>query len=123
MKKKDSYGARLVASLQEAVAIERGVTEAPNVTRHLVSARVVMATPARRFDADGVKLIRKKIGLSQAVFSAALNVSAETVRAWEQGKKQPSGPAERLLEIADTNPDVIQSVIHRRDKSDRSAAK
>ena len=41
---------------------------------------------------------RKKAGLSQAVVSEKLGVSAAAVSMWENGKNWPTGP--RLLEIA-----------------------
>jgi DNA-binding transcriptional regulator YiaG len=34
------------------------------------------------------------------VFAQVLNVNPETVKAWEQGKRQPDGAASRLLELA-----------------------
>jgi DNA-binding transcriptional regulator YiaG len=33
--------------------------------------------------------------LSQPVFDAALHVSPETIRAWEQGKRESDGPTMR----------------------------
>lgn len=37
--------------------------------------------------------------LSQAVFASVLNTSLSTVRQWEIGRKQPSGPSLKLLSI------------------------
>jgi putative transcriptional regulator len=37
--------------------------------------------------------------LSQAVFAHYLHVSVDTVSKWEQGKKHPSGPALKLLNL------------------------
>jgi putative transcriptional regulator len=76
-----------------------------------LTARESTASPAPQYGAHDVKSIRASLRLSQSLFGAALNVSPETVRSWEQGKKQPGGPAERLLEIAQKHPDVIQSVV------------
>jgi putative transcriptional regulator len=53
--------------------------------------------------------------LSQPVFAAALNVSPETVRAWEQGKREPEGPTLRLLEIAEHHSEVFLQRVHLRD--------
>lgn len=65
--------------------------------------RVVIARPPA-FDPAAVRAIRDRLKMSQAVFAAALNVSRETVRAWEQGKNAPGGSAARLLEFAARNP-------------------
>lgn len=54
-----------------------------------------------------VTAIRLKSGLSQAEFAAALGVSKRTLEQWEQGRRQPSGAAQRLLRIADRHPEVF----------------
>ena len=51
--------------------------------------------------------IRGHMALSQPVFVATLNISPETVRAWEQGKRKPDGPTLRLLELAEQHPEVL----------------
>lgn len=100
---------RLVSALNEAIAIERGQVRATAITRRVVTAREARAAAAPAYSAGEVRDIRYKLALSQPVFAQALNVSPETVRAWEQGKKQPGGPAARLLEIARTYPDLIRN--------------
>jgi putative transcriptional regulator len=47
---------------------------------------------------------RKNTGLSQSQVATLLVVSVRTLQGWEQGRKQPSGAARTLLEIASTNP-------------------
>lgn len=51
--------------------------------------------------------VRLKSGLSQAEFAAALGVSKRTLEQWEQGRRQPSGAARRLLRIAELHPEVF----------------
>ena len=43
--------------------------------------------------------IRAKTGVSQAVFAKYLTVTTGTVSKWESGKKHPSGPALKLLDL------------------------
>jgi putative transcriptional regulator len=64
--------------------------------------------------AERVKLVRKATKLSQAVFAEALNVSRETVCAWEQGKNPPSGTALRLLQITERHPALLVEAVHSR---------
>jgi putative transcriptional regulator len=55
----------------------------------------------RHFQPDDIRRIRKANHVSQAVFAAFLGIGKTTVQQWEQGKKKPSGPAQRLLDIVD----------------------
>ncbi|MDO8502127.1 MAG: helix-turn-helix domain-containing protein [Gemmatimonadaceae bacterium] len=111
---KMSYGQRLIGSLKEAVAIERGEAAPASVSTQVVTARTSTASPAPLYGANDVKKIRTSVKLSQAVFAATLNVSPDTVRAWEQGKKQPGGPAARLLELTEKNPGWVLTAVHER---------
>jgi putative transcriptional regulator len=54
--------------------------------------------------------IRKKLGLSQAAFAALMGVSLRTVQDWEQGRREPSGPAKSLLRIAEQFPEIFVQV-------------
>jgi hypothetical protein len=45
--------------------------------------------------------------LSQEEFAAALCISVKTVRNWQHGCREPSGPAMRLLQIAAKHPEVL----------------
>jgi putative transcriptional regulator len=51
--------------------------------------------------------IRKRLNLSQAAFAGLMGVSLRTVQDWEQGRREPSGPAKSLLRIAEQRPEVF----------------
>ena len=51
----------------------------------------------------------------------ALNVSAETVRAWEQGKREPDGAALRLLQITEQHPEWIMETVSIRNRVSSTA--
>ena len=55
--------------------------------------------PSREFvvDALAVKQIRSATGLSQARFARLIDVQVTTLRNWEQGRREPTGPAKALL--------------------------
>jgi DNA-binding transcriptional regulator YiaG len=61
------------------------------------------ARPARkrkaRWDAGGVKALRKHLGLSQEELAQELGTRQQTISEWETGIYQPRGMSERLLEI------------------------
>ena len=81
-----------------------------------LTARVAEASPAPTYTSARIARIRGALRLSQAVFAMALNVSAETVRAWEQGKREPDGAALRLLQIAEQHPEWIMETVSIRDR-------
>lgn len=60
--------------------------------------------------ADQIKAVREKVGVSQSSFAAMLNVSMRTLQEWEQGRRQPNGPARSLLAVAAKRPEVMQEV-------------
>jgi putative transcriptional regulator len=62
-----------------------------------IEALAVPQVPA--YSADEIRSIREKNRVSQPVFAVYLNVGRSTVAQWEQGKKSPSGPAARLLDL------------------------
>lgn len=53
----------------------------------------------KAYDAEWIKLLRKLLKLSQEEFAKKLRVSIETVRAWEQAKSPPSGPATVVMDL------------------------
>ena len=54
--------------------------------------------------------IRKRLKLSQAAFAGLMGVSLRTVQDWEQGRREPGGPAKALLRIAEQHPDVFLEI-------------
>lgn len=62
--------------------------------------------PSREFvvDASQVKEIRKLTGLSQAEFCKLIDIQVGTLRNWEQGRREPTGPARALLKAIKNDP-------------------
>jgi putative transcriptional regulator len=58
-----------------------------------------------------VAALREKLGLSQEDFAAAFGVSLGTVRNWEQGRRQPEGPARALLAVIDKAPKAVMQAL------------
>lgn len=87
----------LVESLKEAVEISKGRAE-----------------PSRRFfvSQPEVKVIREKTGLSQSEFAGLMRVSVKTLQNWEQGRRNPTGPAAALLKIVGSAPELAIRSLH-----------
>lgn len=93
---KDSDFELLVTSVRQAGRIRRGEMEA-----------------ARRFEvrAEDVKAIRAKLNKSQSEFALMIGVSVSTLQNWEQGRRQPEGPARALLKVASENPAAVAAAL------------
>ena len=57
--------------------------------------------------AANVPAIRKTLGLSQPEFARFMGVSVATLRNWEQGRREPQGPARSLLLVAKKQPAAV----------------
>ena len=53
---------------------------------------------------------RAQVGLSQVDFASLLGVSARTLQDWEQGRRQPTGAAKTLLQVAVSHPEVLREL-------------
>lgn len=86
----------LVESIKEAGQIHRGETR-----------------PSREFvfDPQDVRAIRAKLHKSQSEFARMIGVSISTLQNWEQGRRQPHGPARALLVVASKAPDVVAKAL------------
>ena len=63
----------------------------------------------RRGDSgEDIAALRRFVGLTQAAFARAMGISVHTLRNWEQGRRQPEGPAVALLRIAARHPRIIR---------------
>ena len=87
----------LVESIKEMRRIRKG---------ELKPARVTKVAPL------SVKLIRQKLHQSQSEFAFMIGVSPSTLRNWEQGVRQPEGPAIALLTVAQKNPEAVYEALH-----------
>ena len=67
-------------------------------------ARARRVFPPQRLD---VRVIRRRLGLSQAQFAARFGFSVETIRNYEQGHRAPTGPARSLLRVIASEPDAV----------------
>ncbi|MGZ5446180.1 MAG: NadS family protein [Thermoanaerobaculia bacterium] len=86
----------LVTSIKEAGRIHRGETRA---------SRTFVFQPA------DVREIREKLHKSQSEFARMIGVSVATLQNWEQGRRQPEGPARALLVVASKAPKVVAKAL------------
>lgn len=89
------------ASLHEAIDFAAGKRTGAVV--HKVSPRATAAREARM-----------QLGLSQQEFAAFIGTGVGTVRKWELGTRQPSGPARTLIELIKTDPNAVRRALAKR---------
>lgn len=95
MKKEDFE--KLAASIKEAGEIKAGKKK---------PGRVYEVNPPE------IKNIRKKLNVSQNEFAMMIGVSVRTLQNWEQGRREPDGPAKALLQVASKNPKAVLDALH-----------
>lgn len=70
--------------------------------------------PSRTFviEDPNPKAIRERLGLSQSRFASIIGVSVRTLQNWEQGRREPEGPAKALLRVVDREPQAVLHALH-----------
>lgn len=94
---KETLFNELVTSLKEAGKIRRGK---------------VKAARRRILESVNVQAVREKMGLSQSAFALLIGVSVRTIQNWEQGRRQPQGPALALLNVFKNDPQHAVRALH-----------
>jgi len=92
--------AELLESANEALAHAKGKRELRTTE---------LPPPPRPVDGGGIKRLRTRLKMSQAVFARCLNVSTKLVQAWEAGRRTPAGPALLLVRLVEKNPALLLS--------------
>lgn len=77
-----------------------------------------IATQQKQDDAEAMqdaakfaRRVRKRLGMTQLEFSNCIEVSLETIRNWEQGKRCPTGAAKALLKVLNKTPEIAMMAL------------
>ena len=67
------------------------------------------AKPSRvfKYDAIDIRKLRESVDVSQSQFARMIGVSKGTLQNWEQGRRQPRGPAKALLRVFEKDPKAV----------------
>ena len=87
----------LDTNLQEAVKVAKG-TKVPK------SVYVVLKPTE-------IKAIRAGVGMSQSVFANTFQLSLDTLKGWEQGKRKPDAAAANFLRMIKANPELVERTL------------
>jgi putative transcriptional regulator len=58
-----------------------------------------------------VRAIRRKLGMSQAVFASSFGFALVAVQNWEQGRRRPEGAARAFLKVIDREPEAVRRAL------------
>jgi len=89
-------------------SISRGLEEALAFADGELSDAKVHEISVEEVD---VAEIRRRTGLSQAVFARSIGVAKGTLLNWEHGRRRPTGPAQVLLALISRKPSVVQEIL------------
>ena len=83
--------------------------------KQMKAIRVGKMKPSRvfRYDPIEVRKIRRQFKQSQREFAMMIGVSIDTLQNWEQGRRNPVGPAQALLKVAAKNPKAVLEALHK----------
>jgi len=89
------------------------MTDIPELTEEQLERSIPVRLRQRlmkgRFESgEDIAALRRFVGLTQAEFARAIEISVHTLRNWEQGRRKPEGPAIALLRIAARHPRIIR---------------
>lgn len=90
---------QIKSALHEAISHARG---------ELTLKTTTLPPPPPSMPPARVIRLRKRLGMSQRIFAAYLNVSTKLVQTWEHGSRVPRGGALRLLELFELQSDVVR---------------
>ena len=93
---------------EAARSIRRGLEQAVAYAKRGASRKAYRVHVPVRVD---VREIRRRLGLTQAVFAARFGFSINTLRHWEQGKRVPEGPTRAYLLVIARAPDAVQKAL------------
>jgi putative transcriptional regulator len=91
-----------------ADSIRRGLEEAVAYARGEADERRYRVHVPERID---VKAIRTRLGMTQEEFALPFGFSVNTLRHWEQGKRQPEGPTRAYLLVIDRAPEAVRKAL------------
>ena len=85
----------LKTSLEDAVDIKNGNQQEARVTR---------------FEVADVKAIRANLSVSQQEFASALGTSIDTIKSWENKRRNPTGLAAKVLATIQDDPKYFYEI-------------
>lgn len=68
---------------------------------------------ARMHRVSRVKLLRRRLGMTQIEFARSFQIPVSTLRDWEQRRTTPDAPARALLRAIEREPETMRRLLER----------
>jgi len=91
-------GQSMIRGLEQAIAFAEGTAKKGTYVVHIPP------------EID-VRAIRNRLGFTQQEFAARFGFSVNTLRHWEQGKRQPEGPTRAYLVVISKTPKAVERAL------------
>lgn len=103
---KKTLGQKLIQGMNEALDYAKGkdVGAQVHIPKHI-----------------DVHEIRVRLDLTQEAFAARYGFALKTLKNWEQGIREPTGPARILLMMLDAEPKTVERLIHKASTEQRDS--
>jgi len=95
----------LISSIRDAGKISRGESQAKRVHSRKAALK-------KNFKASQIVRLRSRMKMSQAEMAHLMLISKATLQSWEQGRRQPDGPALVLIRVMSKNPEAVAMALH-----------
>lgn len=63
-------------------------------------------------DADAIKQVRSKLGMSQKKFAVSFGFPVDCIKNWESGRRTPDTSAQILLKVIDFAPEIVMQAVN-----------
>ena len=116
-----AYATRKLSGIQHCLGVIGGfvlgdiplircidATNEGDIAKHKAADDAEAVLDAAKF----ARRVRWRLGFSQAEFAKSIDVSLDTIRNWEQGKRSPTGAAKALLRVLDKAPEAALAALH-----------
>ena len=94
--------------LEQIIAFENGDT---SVKCRVRTVTIPDVEPVTEYSKEKIKELRQKNNFTQKTFADVLGVTTKAVEKWEAGERKPTGTANRLFQLIEKEPSIINVVI------------
>lgn len=93
------------------------------VQSHVGTGRFAGGISTIRIDAEDIRTVRKRSGLTQSQFAKTFGIGLGTLQKWERGERRPSGAARSLLRVMQADLALVVKILGVKTRKSRTRSK